>query len=109
MREEGIRNLINENKPKVVVFYGVKCQPSWKEIAAGIEFKSASVEVDTCTKYAQNDTTLFISTWHPNARCKSGNDRFYKIGKFIAHRLGQSINASDCSQVQSCLGENQTR
>jgi hypothetical protein len=76
-----ISQRIKEYKPKVVVFYGMGYEYSWRKIA-DFEFTTASEGVLIGT----NSQTVFAIVKHPVARGLT-NEYFHNIGRLIAEKL----------------------
>jgi hypothetical protein len=77
-RIEDLRCRIEQYKPEVVVFYGIRYEEDYLQIA-GVEFKVNSDGV----KVGKNNDTVFVMTAHPIAHGVT-NAYFNQIGQMIA-------------------------
>jgi len=82
-RENELRRQINEHKPRVVIFYGLKLPdrsllPSWSSIAGG-HFQQA-IEDEEILLWRENANTIFFLMRHPVAE---SDEYFRKIGSFL--------------------------
>jgi hypothetical protein len=78
-RIRGIRDLIANHRPRIVVFYGLNARGTWSEIGGGEFVKS---ETDSFAFHSTH-STLYIMTKHPTAFGATNGD-FEAIGRFAA-------------------------
>jgi hypothetical protein len=89
LRLHGLKNLIKENQPSVVVFYGLSNEEYWKKIIP----VSLIIEKEKDLKYANVENTLFLSIKHPVAKGLT-NEYFQQIGEWIHYQKfkGEAFN-----------------
>jgi hypothetical protein len=82
LRVKSLRKLIDENKPKVVVFYGQTNEEYWRMVV-GTPFRYYDL-LDL--KYAKTGETIFVSIKHPVYKGLT-NDYFHRIGYWIQSQI----------------------
>jgi len=79
-----LKRKIEENKPKVVIFYGATRLRSWSQISGGY-FEQA---IDGQLMRFKSDATMFFVTRHP---AWETDEYFKKIGRFFRRHYGSSF------------------
>jgi len=82
LRVKSLRKLIDEYKPKVVVFYGQTNEEYWRMVI-GSPFRPYDL-LDL--KYAKTSETVFVSIKHP-VYTGLTNDYFHRIGCWIQSQI----------------------
>jgi hypothetical protein len=75
----GIRDLIAQHRPRIVIFYGLNARGTWSALGGGEFVKS---ENDSFAFHSTH-STLYIMTKHPTA-FGATNAEFEAIGRFAA-------------------------
>jgi hypothetical protein len=81
LRIAHLRQRINEQKPKAVVFYGLSYRKHWQAIA-GVDFQLQPNGISV----GRNGSSLFVMTKHPVARGVT-NEYFHQVGRLIFAEL----------------------
>ncbi|MEX2564625.1 MAG: hypothetical protein WD431_01630 [Cyclobacteriaceae bacterium] len=88
-RIEGLRNLIKENEPKMVVFYGKAYGDKYKAVAGldGSDLLELKITSDKTAKFFVGNPTSYVFIPHPTSHGMS--DIYYQqLGKELKERIG---------------------
>lgn len=78
-RISGIRDLIAQYRPQIVVFYGLNARDTWSALAGGVFVKSGKDSFG----FHSTSSTLYLMTKHPVAHGAT-NVEFEAVGRFAA-------------------------